>query len=95
MAERLRDLQDWTELESAPEIALPVDLEEVLRHYCPQETKDVLGPNLLTLLDGNGGTAVSQHSSATCPGPTLPYQGDWAMLWIRGNREIKYFLPYQ
>ena len=55
----------------------------------------MLGPNRLTLLDGNGGTAVSQHSSATCPGPTLPSQGDWAMLWIRGNREIKYFLPYQ
>ena len=95
MVERLRGLQDWAELESAPEIALPFDLEEVLRHHCPQETKDMLGPNRLTLLDGNGGTAVSQHSSATCPGPTLPSQGDWAMLWIRGNREIKYFLPYQ
>ena len=95
MVERLRGLQDWAELESAPEIALPFDLEEVLRHHCPQETKDMLGPNWLTLLDGNGGTAVSQHSSATCPGPTLPSQGDWAMLWIRGNREIKYFLPYQ
>ena len=53
VVEILRGPQGWAELESPPEIRPPFDLEEILRHHFSQGTKGVLGPSLVTLLDGD------------------------------------------
>lgn len=53
MAESLRGYQGWAELEPPPDIRLLFDVEEVLGHHSLQGTKDLLGPSLVTPLDGD------------------------------------------
>ena len=75
MAESLRGSQGWAELEPPPDIRLLFDVEEVLRHHSLQGTKDLLGPSLVTLLDGDNKCDRSQ-SAQLCqhpPGLTQPH----------------------
>ena len=85
MVDRLRGSQDWTELESPPEIRLPFDLEQVLRHHYPQGTNDLLGSNLVTLLDGNEviadkGSVSRDLSATTWAGQASPSHVEWTLL---------------
>ena len=91
VVERLRGSQGWDELESPPEIRLPFDLKQVISRHYPQGTKDLLGPNLVTLLDDNEvivdkGSVSTDLSATTWAGQASPSHVEWTWLGSEDGR---------